>query len=166
MLESESFDVAYCYMAMMDMADHEGAMAEASRVLKTGGRFVILMPHPCFSTRFIDGKLVAYWETRLREDGSKDYLYYRIEDYSRRHSFSFEWKHDRLSSSFVTMGFHRTLSDIVNALAKHGFVVTGLDEPQPMEEGVRALPSMRKHCRVPQSIVIEAIKIRRTSGAR
>jgi SAM-dependent methyltransferase len=160
-LESESFDVVFSYMALMDIRDYEGAISEAARVLKKGGRFVVLIEHPCFSFgRVFDGKAVSGWETRSCEDGSKEYLYYWIADYLIRHSYTVEWKHDRLSSSFVTTGFHRTLSDYVNALTKHGLVVTGLDEPQPVEEGVRAHPPMKKHCRVPQSIVIEATKMR------
>jgi SAM-dependent methyltransferase len=158
MLDSGSFDITYCYMAMGDIADYEVAIAEASRVLKTGGRFVVVMEHPCFMVRSIDGRRIAIWETRLLEDGSKEYLYYRVEDYFKRHSFAVEWKHDRLPSSFVTTGFHRTLSDYVNALVKHGLSIQRLDEPKPMEEGVRVHPPMRKHYRVPHSIVIEAIK--------
>ena len=162
MLESESFDLTFCYMALMDIRNYEGAISEASRVLKTGGIFVVLMEHPCFTMfRVLDGKVVSGWETRLREDNSKEYIYYWIADYLRRHSYTFEWKHDRLSSSFMTTGFHRTLSDYVNALTKHGLVVTGLDEPQPLEEGVRVHAPMKKHYRVPQSMVIEATKITR-----
>ena len=161
-LETESFDVAFCYMALLDIRNYEGAISEASRVLKTGGRFVVLMEHPCFTQfRVLDGKVVGGWETRLREDGSKEYLYYWIYDYFRRHSYTVEWKHDRLPSSFVTTGFHRTLSDYVNAMIKHGLVVTGLDEPQPMEEGVRVHPPMKKHYRIPHAIAIEATKISR-----
>jgi ubiquinone/menaquinone biosynthesis C-methylase UbiE len=60
MLESESFDIAFCYMAMMDIQDYEGAISEASRVLKTGGRFVVLMEHPCFTLfRVLDGKAMS-----------------------------------------------------------------------------------------------------------
>jgi SAM-dependent methyltransferase len=161
MLESESFDVAFCYMALMDIRDYEGAISETSRVLKTGGRFVVLIEHPCFEfVRFLDGKAVSGWETRLQEDGSKEYLYYWVADYLGRHSYAVEWKHDRLSSSFVTTGFHRTLSDYVNALTEHGLIVKRLDEPQPLEKGVRVHPPMKKHYRVPQSMVIEAIKMR------
>jgi 2-polyprenyl-3-methyl-5-hydroxy-6-metoxy-1,4-benzoquinol methylase len=160
MLESESFDVAFCYMALLDIRNYEGAISEASRVLKTGGRFVVLIEHPCFTLfRVLDGKVVSGWETRVREDGSKEYVYYWIADYLRRHSYTVEWKHDRLPSSFVTTGFHRPLSDYVNALTKHGLAITGLDEPQPLEEGVRVHPPMKKHYRVPQSMVIEATKI-------
>jgi ubiquinone/menaquinone biosynthesis C-methylase UbiE len=49
MLESESFDVAFCYMALLDIRDYEGATSEASRVLMTGGRLVVLIEHPCFT---------------------------------------------------------------------------------------------------------------------
>jgi len=161
MLESESFDIAFFYMAIMDIADFEGAIAEASRVLKRGGRFVIVMVHPCFDTRFMDGRMVGGCVTREGEDGSKEYLYYWTEEYFTRHSYAFEWRHDRLPAPFVTTGFHRTLSDYVNAITGNGMVVTGIEEPKPMEEGVKLLPSMGKHHRVPQSIVIEATKIAR-----
>jgi ubiquinone/menaquinone biosynthesis C-methylase UbiE len=77
MLKSDSFDVAFCFMALLDIRDYAGAISEASRVLKTGGRFVVLMEHPCFTLfRVLDGKIVSGWETRLREDGSKEYLHY------------------------------------------------------------------------------------------
>jgi len=162
MLKSESFDIAFCYMALLDIRNYEGAISEVSRVLKTRGRFVVLMEHPCFTLfRVLDGKVVSGWETHLSEDGSKKYLYYWIADYLRSHSYIVEWKHNRLPSSFVTTGFHRPLSDYVNALTKHGLAITRLDEPQPLEEGVRAHPPMKKHYRVPQSVVIEATKTTR-----
>jgi SAM-dependent methyltransferase len=159
MLESESFDIAFCYMALLDIRDFEGAISEASRVLKTWGRFVVLIEHPCFTLfRVLDGKPVSGWKTRFLEDGSKEYLYYWTADYLVRHSYTVEWKHDRMPSIFVTTGFHRPLCDYVNALNKNGLVVTRLDEPQPLEEGVRLHPPMKKHYRVPQSIIIEATK--------
>lgn len=161
MLESGTFDLAVCYMAMMDIRDYDKAISEASRLLKDGGRFVIVMEHPCFTaSRILDGKAVSGWETRVLEDGSKEYLRYWVEDYLKRHSYTFEWRHDRLSGSFETTGFHRTLSDYVKALSRNGFVITDLDEPQPVEGGVRAHPPMKKHYRVPQSIAIGAIKFR------
>jgi len=159
MFEDESFDIVTCYMAMMDMANHEKVISEASRVLKTGGRYIIVMEHPCFGTRFVDGRMISGWKTRLHEEGRKEYIRYRIEDYLHNHSYAFEWKHDRLSYHFVTTGFHRTLSDYVNEMSKNGLVITGMDEPQPMDEGIRVQPSMDKHLRIPQSIVIEATKL-------
>lgn len=160
-LESSSFDLVTCYMAMMDVQDYERAISEASRVLKKGGKFVIVMEHPCFTTyRILNGETVSGWETCINEDGNKEYLYYWIKEYFRSHSYTSVWKHDRLPGSFKTTGFHRPLSDYANSLVKNGFVITGLDEPKPMEEGVRVHPPMSKHYKVPQSIVIEAMKIK------
>jgi ubiquinone/menaquinone biosynthesis C-methylase UbiE len=158
-LGSEVFDIVYCHFVLEDMPDYEGAIAEISRVLKTGGRFVVVMEHPCFSTWSLGKKMIGGWETCVREDGSKEYLYYRIEDYFRRHSYAYEWKHDRLPFSFMTTGFHRTLSDYVNALTKHRLVITRLDEPKPLRKGVSVHPPMKKHYRIPQSLIIEATKI-------
>jgi len=159
MLGPEVIDVAYCHFVLEDMPDYEGAIAEVSRVLKTAGRFVIVMEHPCFSIWSLGKKMIGGWETSVREDGSREYLYYRIEDYFRRHSYAYEWKHDRLPSSFVTTGFHRTLSDYANALTKHGLVITRLDEPKPLKKGVKVHPPMKKHDRIPQSLIIEATKM-------
>jgi ubiquinone/menaquinone biosynthesis C-methylase UbiE len=157
-LGSGSFDVAYCHMALDDIPDYEGAIGEVSRVLVGGGRFVAVIQHPCFSVRSMDERMVGGWETRLREDGAKEYLYYRVEDYLTRHSHQHEWKHDRLTGSFVTTGFHRTLSDYVNALVRNGLAIVGLEEPTPLEEGVRRHPPMAKHYRVPFSLAIDTVK--------
>lgn len=157
-LGSESFDVAYCHMALDDVPDYEGAIGEISRVLVGGGKFVAVIEHPCFSVRYMNGRMVGGWETRLREDGTKEHLYYRVEDYLTRHSYQYEWKHDRLTAGFVTTGFHRTLSDYVNALIKSGLAIVRFEEPAPLEEGVRRHPPMAKHHRVPFSLAIETEK--------
>jgi ubiquinone/menaquinone biosynthesis C-methylase UbiE len=159
MLESDSFDLAFCYMALMDIQNYEGAISEASRVLKTGGRFVALIEHPCFEvSRALNGKMVCGWKKSVGKDGLEEYMYYWISDYFTRHSYTSEWKHNRLTSSFVTTGFHRTLSDYVDAMTKGGLVITKFDEPQPLEQGVRLHSPMKKHYRIPHSIAIEAVK--------
>jgi len=159
MLESNSFDFAFCCMALMDMQNYDGAISEASRILKMGGRFVAVIEHPCFvRSRVLDGKTVCDWKKHTGEGGSEEYVYYWISDYFTRHSYASEWQHSRLQSSFVTTGFHRTLSDYVNAMTKSGLVITRFDEPQPLEQGVRLHSPMKKHYRIPHSIAIEAVK--------
>lgn len=161
MLGSETFNVAFCFIAIMDIRDYEGAISEVSRVLKAGGQFVMVLEHPCFTAgRSIDGNVVSAWETRLQNDGTKEFRYYWIADYLRVHSYPVQWKHDRLTSSFVTTGYHRPLSDYIRALSEHGFVVTGFDEPRPLKRGVKVHPAMGKHFRIPQSLVISSVKMR------
>ncbi len=160
MLEAESFDVAFSFMALMDMEDYESAIGEASRVLKPGGRFVFAMTHPCFEIRSLDGAEVCGWETRILPDGTKEHLFLRTRDYFKRHSDSVEWKKsERRPYGFTTTSFHRTLSDYVNALSRHGLLVRRIEEPTPTEEGVAVHPSLAKHRNVPHSIVIESVKM-------
>jgi len=162
MFDSESFDVAYCYMALMDIRDYEGTISEAARVLRKGGRFIVIIIHPCFNfLRVLDGKMVSGWDKHIHENGTKEFLRYWLSDYFRRHSYTFEWKHDRLPSSFVTTGFHRTLSDYINAIADHGLIATRLLEPQPLTKGIELHPAMKKHQMVPFSLGIEATKPQR-----
>src|SRR5918998_2338035 len=49
-LADGSFDLVVAGMALMDIVDVEGALREAGRVLRAGGRFVASMIHPCFDT--------------------------------------------------------------------------------------------------------------------
>jgi hypothetical protein len=86
-------------------------------------------------------------------------VYFWIKDYNTRHSYTWEWKHDRLPSSFITTGFHRTLSDYVNAMTKNKLAITKFDEPQPLEQGVRLDPHMKKHHRIPHTIAVGAVKL-------
>ena len=161
MLKSDSFDLAFCFMALMDIENYEGAISEASRILKMNGRFVAVIEHPCFVRhRVLNGKTVCDWKKRIGEGQTDKWSgeYYWISDYFTRHSYASEWKHSRLQSSFVTTGFHRTLSDYVNTMTKRGLVITKLDEPKPLEQGVKLHAPMEKHYRIPHSILIEAVK--------
>jgi SAM-dependent methyltransferase len=159
MLKSESFDIVYSHMALMDMPDYEGAIVEASRVLKPGGKLAVIIEHPCFEAyRTINGEEVSGWKKRKDRKQTVEHEYFWINDYATKHSYLWEWKTKRLPSSFVTTGFHRTLSDYVNAMTTNELVITKLDEPQPLEQGVKLAPNMKKHYRIPQSIAIEATK--------
>jgi len=158
-LQSSSFDVAFSFMALMDIQDYEAAIAEVFRVLKEGGRFVFVVPHPCFSEWSGNGENISGWETRIREDGSKEFLYYYLYDYFQRRVETITWDFERLTSSFVTISYHRTLSDYINKLSKYGLAVTGFDEPEPLQEGLKFHPPLSRHFRVPHSLVIEATKI-------
>ena len=47
-LESDAFDLAVANYVLMDTPDLEGTMQALSRVLKRGGRAVLVFSHPCF----------------------------------------------------------------------------------------------------------------------
>ena len=131
-------------MALMDMEDYESAIGEASRVLKPGGRFVSAITHPCFESRNLDGAEVCGWETRILPDGTKENLFLRTRDYFKRHSDTVEWKKsERRPYGFTTTHFHRTLSDYVNTLSRHGLLVRRIKEPMPTERVLWFTPLWR-----------------------
>jgi ubiquinone/menaquinone biosynthesis C-methylase UbiE len=160
-LESKSFDLAFSFMALMDITDFEAAIGEAYRVLRDGGRFVFVITHPCFEQRWDDGELICGWETRKLDDGSRDFLYLWIKDYFTRHVEVVDWpeREGKRPYSFTTTSYHRTLADYVNTLSEKGFVISRMDEPIPTDEGIVVHPSLNRHRRIPQSITFEAVRM-------
>ncbi len=154
-IESCCFDVVFSFMTLMDIEDYEAAVKEVARVLKERGRFIIVTLHPCFE--WSDDRQISGWETRVREDGSKISQYF-LYDYFNQRIETVSWDFERLSKSFVTTSYHRTLSDYMSALITNGLFVSCLEEPKPSELGLRIYPSLERHTRIPHSIAIEAIK--------
>jgi SAM-dependent methyltransferase len=48
MIADNAFDLVVSCMALMDMRNAAGAISEMARVVRRGGRCVILISHPCF----------------------------------------------------------------------------------------------------------------------
>lgn len=139
---SNHFDLVTCFMSLQDIENYKRAIPEVARVLRNCGRFVFSIPHPCFSTIIVDGKRVS---TARR--------YFRAVKYPVR------WKTDRLVRPFTTTGFHRTLTDYFDALFRSKLFVSRLVEPRPTQKGLLKYPPLREVLSIPQSIIIESIKI-------
>jgi ubiquinone/menaquinone biosynthesis C-methylase UbiE len=159
-IESESFDIVISFMALMDIENYEGAIMQASRVLKPGGRFVFISFHPCFgwSRRGYDGEILVRWEYRRLEDGSREPHYLKIFDYFTNHSYKMRWKDDEGHEVAVTTMFHRTLTDYMKTLRKNGFVVSQIEEPRPVE-GKLEPNDLVKLSKIPHTICVEALKL-------
>ena len=140
-----SFDLVTCFMALHDVEDYEGAVGEAARVLKRGGRFVFSIPHPCFEKFSFNGVRIS-----------------AAEKYFEKIEYPIEWNMERLRRKFKTVSFHRTLTDYSLALADNGLVISRLVEPRPTLLAVRKHPSLKDELIKPQSIIFESVK---TKGA-
>jgi SAM-dependent methyltransferase len=118
-----SFDMVVCSMALMNVANLEGAIGEFARVLRPGGRLVFSIPHPCYP-RKPGSHGVCHADSEDRLD------YYRITDYLSEsdHPVSLPDEHDAFHP---VPTFHRTLSTYVALLVRSGLVVDGLAEPMP-----------------------------------
>jgi ubiquinone/menaquinone biosynthesis C-methylase UbiE len=140
-LPDSSFDLVTCFMALHDIEDYEGAVAEVERVLKHDGRFVFSIMHPCFEYMIIDGI------------GTK-----AAERYFEKIQHTVEWDMKRLTKQFKTLSFHRPLTDYSFALSKNGLLISRLIEPRPTKEAIRRHPNLKEVLIKPQSIVFEALK--------
>jgi SAM-dependent methyltransferase len=153
-LPTGGFDVVYSNMALMDMANAEGVLRQAERVLRDPGRFVASLSHPCFDTgsgsswiiEHRSGRaVVGRWVQRYREP---------FNDAS-------PWRGDgrRAPLEFATAAFHRPLSWYVRAFVKAGLGITGWDEPRPTAEFLATSPQGEWIDRIPLHCVIEARKL-------
>jgi ubiquinone/menaquinone biosynthesis C-methylase UbiE len=159
---SGHFDIVTCSMALMDIENYQNAIHEAARVLKANGRFIFSIIHPCFEWGDVtaSGQRLGDWKY---EGGTQAHsgkaLHYEITKYFGRVKLESSWDMKRLVRPFTTTAFHRTLTDYAQALFDSGLLVRRLLEPRPTTKGVLAHPQLRKHRKIPQSIIIEAVKI-------
>jgi SAM-dependent methyltransferase len=160
-LKNKHFDVVTCIMALMDIERYEDAISEVARVLKKNGRFVFSITHPCFEYGdTIEGEPIGKWKDGEMADNPAEEKpgHLEINRYFGIAKSEVPWNMKRLVNPFKTTSFHRTLTDYFEALHKNGFVISRLFEPKPTARGVTKYPALKKHMRIPHSIIIEAVK--------
>ena len=161
-LDSESFDLVTCFMALMDIEHYGETVSEVARVLRKNTRFVFSITHPCFDVcETTDGETIALWRyVDSTESADMSSAHLEMRRYFGIARCRVPWNMARLVRPFETTAFHRTLTDYFQALHMSGFVVTRLVEPKPTPKGASAHPPLRKHILIPHSIVIEAMRQR------
>jgi 2-polyprenyl-3-methyl-5-hydroxy-6-metoxy-1,4-benzoquinol methylase len=149
---AESFDVAVAYLCLIDLADHEAAIAQIARLLKPGGQFVFSLLHPCFTTKG------SGWMRRVPNSfRDADKLYYKVDNYFERSQWFWKmWP----TAPAATAHFHRTLSDYAGALRRSGFLIRDLLEPTPDPKLVEQLDYWREYFRVAYLIIFDCVKAR------
>ncbi len=160
-LSNDCFDVVTCSMALMDIEGYEDAIRQVARVMKKGGRFVFSITHPCFEwgTTMANGQSIGEWKYEEgTENTERKALHLEIKRYFGIIRCKTSWTMKRLVEPFQTTSFHRTLTDYFQALHENGLSVQRLVEPKPTTEGALKYPQLRKHKKIPHSIIIEAVK--------
>ncbi len=160
--QNDFFDVVTCFMALMDIEDYEGAIREVARVMKKGGRFIFSVTHPCFEWGIVttNGQHIGDWkyEERKKSMLERKVLHFEVKRYFGIVQCENSWNMERLVKPFKTTFFHRTLTDYFQALYKSRLLVQRLAEPKPTARGTSKYPQLKKHRKIPQSIIIEAVK--------
>ena len=134
-----SCDLVVAYNALMDIADMEGAVAEAWRILVPGGRFCVCVTHPMSNAGRFDGP-------------GPDAPFVVTSSYFGRRPFEAVEERDGLTMTF--RGWSYPLEDYAGALARAGFLIEIIGEPAPEEP----TPPFRRWRRIPLFLHIRALK--------
>ncbi len=151
-ISSDSFDIVFANMSLMDIADCEKAISEISRVLRKGGKFVASIFHPCF-----DNGSNSSWVIEKKLYESK--IYRKIRAYREPFSERVPWKLPQSDEKMFTIAFHRPLSWYARTIANSGLAITALEEPEPQEEFLDKESDAAGFLEVPLHLVIGAVKL-------
>jgi SAM-dependent methyltransferase len=115
----DSFDLAVVNHVLNDLPDITGPVGELARVLRPGGRLVILMLHPCFYGR------------RAERQGIRRTL--PVADYFAPRVIEQPFEVDGIVSPDPTITWVRPLEAYTQAITGSGLYLTGLTEPHPSD---------------------------------
>ncbi len=121
-LGERQFDAAVCTMALMDIATIEPLFAALGGLLKSGGRFVFSVLHPCFNSTGCT--MVA--ERAEREGETRTIYSVKVSRYIQ------PWAEKGVAIAGEPVAhylFQRPLSVLFNACFRAGFLLDGLEEP-------------------------------------
>ena len=129
-LESDAFDLAIANYVLMDTPDLEETMQALNRVLKQGGRAVLVFSHPCFPQGRADvstatGEVTYTWPFPYFE---------------HQKCVDPPWAH--FTSDFIW--FHRPLTAYWKAFKAAGFELLDLEEPRLCEARSHLAANARK----------------------
>ena len=115
----QAFDFAMSHLALHVIQDLELSLCNISACLKTGGRFLFSIPHPCFWALSQD---VGTWNFKRINN-------YRYNEPSvQQNSINID------GNEFITPYFHRPIEFYFTALEKSGFAIEIIIEPFPGKE--------------------------------
>jgi SAM-dependent methyltransferase len=117
-LPSDSFDAALCVLALQNIKNLSGALSQAAHLLKKSAPFVIVLNHPCF-------RIPRHSQWGFDPDAGVQFR--RIDRYLSESSYEIHM-HPGSAPGVLTLSYHRPLQLYMKELAKHGFVVAGLEE--------------------------------------
>ena len=109
---------------MNDLYDPSWPINEFSRVLRQGGRLIILMLHPCFYNKHAE-----------RDEGTNSPL---ASSYFDVRNIEQNFQVDGLTSPTANTAWFRPLEFYTGALSKSGFAITSLTEPHPTADQIKS----------------------------
>jgi len=156
-LPVQGFDAVACLLALENMDTVTPVFAECARVLRPGGRLVLVIMHPCFRIPRQSG-----WGW----DEGRHLQYRRVDSYLSDMKVPIQ-VHPGSDPGQVTWTFHRPLAAYVRALAGAGLLVQALEEwpsTRVSLPGPRAQAENRARDEIPMFLALKAVRVA-ASGA-
>jgi ubiquinone/menaquinone biosynthesis C-methylase UbiE len=151
-LEADSFDLVVCNMALMDIADAEGALRECGRLLRPRGALVASVIHPCFEVPGASAWVVERMDFRTT-------VWRKVRRYREVFADRIPWRTGSEEEFRYTPAFHRPLSWYFRALKAAGFVVTDFEEAAPTPEFRENSPQGDWIAEIPVHFVVRALQL-------
>ncbi len=148
----ESFKKVVIVLALQNIENVSGAIAECSRVLSRNGELFIVLNHPAF-------RIPKYSLWGMDEE--KKVQYRRIDAYMSESKTEINM-HPGKDTKKTTVSFHRPLQLYFKVFAKNNFVVSKLEEwvsHKKSEEGSNAAPENRARKEIPMFMLVKCIKL-------
>lgn len=131
--ENDSFDAVISYLTLIDIEDFRAAIAEMTRVLKTGGKLVVAN-----LTAIATATPHLWWRD---ENGNK--LFWTVDNYMTERPEWVEWRGIRV------VNWHRPLSAYMKAFLAQNLILEFYDEPLPAPELLQSSPDWQGYDRKP-----------------
>ena len=140
-----AFDLVVCNHLVNDLFDPSNPISEFARVLRSSGRLIILMLHPCFYNK--------HAERDQATNGMIASSYFDIRSVEQTFQVG------GLTSPAANIAWFRPLEFYTEELRKSGFAITSLTEPHPSPEQWRADSWWRKGFTRPLFMLLTAQKL-------
>lgn len=139
------FDLIYSSLAFHYVKDFDAFAKSMFSVLNSGGQLLFSQEHPII-TSTVDGA----GHFNKNENGEK--VSYTFSNYNQPGERRIHWYVDGV------VKYHRTFSDIINALAKAGFIIEEVCEPVPEDWVIEKVPAWSKEYIKPNFLIVKARK--------
>jgi ubiquinone/menaquinone biosynthesis C-methylase UbiE len=151
-LSENSFDAAACLLAIQNIHPIGPVFVGAARVLKSGGKLVIVMMHPCFR---------GPKETEWGWDEKRKVQYRRVDRYLLPRKIPIV-THPGKDPGKYTWSFHKPIEAYVRALRNSGLLVDAIEEwasHKKSTSGPRAGAENVAREEIPMFLAIRGIKV-------
>jgi ubiquinone/menaquinone biosynthesis C-methylase UbiE len=152
-LPPDRFDAATCLLAIQNMNPLAPVMSGVARALRPGGRFVIVMMHPCFR---------GAKETSWGWDEQKNVQYRRVDRYLDPRKTPIVAHPGKDADQTYTWTFHKPIEAYVKQLRNAGLLVDALEEwpsHKTSTSGPRASAENKARAEIPMFLALRAVKI-------